>query len=61
MRVKFYAKHTEKQQQQPIYEIVIRKVIMVMVRVKQLYLMLDGYRDSSQDTELCFSKGFLSA
>lgn len=31
-------------------------VIMVMVRTKQLYLMLDGYRDSSQDIEMHFSE-----
>ena len=31
---------------------------MVMVRVKQLYLMLDGYRDSSQIRNYIFLKGF---
>lgn len=63
MRVKFYGKHLEKQianneiiiWNYSIYEIVIRKVIMVMVRVKQLYLMPDGCRDYSQDIELYFS------
>lgn len=33
---------------------------MVMVRTKQLYLMLGGYRDSSQDIEMRFSQKVFS-